>query len=74
MNIGDTIKCSDKDNLINTMTGLAKDGIQTDFDYSKKDEYRLVVIQIDDMTEQMQGVEVPDIPITPLKHEEIYKV
>ena len=35
LKVGDTIKCHDKDDLIKTMTELAKCGIVTDFLYEK---------------------------------------
>lgn len=35
MRVGDTIKCNDADDLIKTMTELAKEGIETDFVYEK---------------------------------------
>lgn len=35
MNVGDTIKCRDKDDMVDTMVELAKDGIETDFLYEK---------------------------------------
>lgn len=36
MKIGDTIQCANADDAINTMTELAKEGIETDFLYKKK--------------------------------------
>ena len=33
--VGDTIKCHDKDDLIKTMTELAKENVGTDFLYEK---------------------------------------
>ena len=35
LNVGDTIKCADADDCINTMSELAKEGIETDFLYEK---------------------------------------
>lgn len=35
MNVGDTIKCRDKDDMVDTMVELAKEGIETDFLYEK---------------------------------------
>lgn len=32
---GDTIQCADVDETINTMTDLAKNGVETDFLYKK---------------------------------------
>lgn len=32
---GDTIQCADADDAINTMTDLAKNGVETDFLYKK---------------------------------------
>ena len=45
MNIGDTIQCSDVDDLIKTMIACAKEGIETDFDYNDKN-VNLVVTAI----------------------------
>lgn len=45
MNVGDTIKCYDMDDLIETMCECAKAGIETDFDYSE-DKPRLIVTAI----------------------------
>ena len=33
--VGDTIKCHDKDEMLQVMTNLAKQGILTDFMYEK---------------------------------------
>lgn len=38
MKVGDTIKCANADDIINTMTELAKEDIETDFMYEKKTE------------------------------------
>lgn len=35
MKIGDTIKCADAEDMIETMYALAKEGIETDFMYEK---------------------------------------
>lgn len=35
MNIGDTIKCNDADDMIETMSKLSKDGIESEFLYEK---------------------------------------
>ena len=35
LKVGDTIKCRDADDLIDTMKDLAKEGIETDFVYEK---------------------------------------
>ena len=35
LKVGDTIKCSDKDEIIYLTQELAKEGIQTDFMYEK---------------------------------------
>ena len=35
MNVGDTIKCHDEDDMIRAMTELAREGIETDFVYEK---------------------------------------
>lgn len=45
MNIGDTIRCCDLDDLINTMIECARSGVETDFDYSE-DKPRLIVTAI----------------------------
>ena len=44
LKVGDTIKCHDKDDLIKTMTELAKCGIETDFLYEKDGENRLWLV------------------------------
>ena len=45
LKIGDTIKCSDADDMIDTMERLTKSGINTDFVYEKdgKEGFWLVV-------------------------------
>lgn len=35
LKIGDTIKCASKDDAVDTMQNLAKEGIDTDFLYEK---------------------------------------
>ena len=35
LKVGDTIKCADADDMINTMTDLAREDIFTDFLYEK---------------------------------------
>lgn len=35
MNIGDTIECNDADDMIETMSKLLKDGIESEFLYEK---------------------------------------
>ena len=35
LKIGDTIKCHDANDMINTMTDLAQEGIDSDFVYEK---------------------------------------
>ena len=35
LKVGDTIKCSDADEMISVMNELAKENIQTDFCYEK---------------------------------------
>ena len=35
LKVGDTIKCANKEDLLNTHNNLAKNGIQTDFMYEK---------------------------------------
>lgn len=46
LKIGDTIKCSDADDMIDTMERLTKSGINTDFVYEKdgKEGFWLEVI------------------------------
>lgn len=48
--VGDTIKCNDKDEMLQVMTNLAKQGIFTDFMYEKDGMkgYWLVVERIKD--------------------------
>ena len=48
LQIGDTIICSSKDNLIDTMMELAQAGIETDFVYGDEDKYKLVVTGIEE--------------------------
>ena len=36
--VGDTIKCADADDCINTMIKLSKEGVETDFLYEKDGE------------------------------------
>ena len=38
LNVGDTIKCANAEDMINTMQELAKENIQTDFLYEKDGE------------------------------------
>jgi hypothetical protein len=35
LKVGDTIKCANKEDCVNTMTELAKCGVETDFLYEK---------------------------------------
>ena len=35
MKVGDTIKCADKEDCVNAIVNLAKEGIETDFLYEK---------------------------------------
>lgn len=46
LKIGDTIKCSDADDMVDTMEELTKSGINTDFVYKKdgKEGFWLEVI------------------------------
>lgn len=46
LKIGDTIKCSDADDMIDTMNELVKSGVETDFLYKKdgKEGFWLEVI------------------------------
>ena len=41
LKVGDTIKCADKEDCVNTMVNLAKEGIETDFLYEKDGEQGL---------------------------------
>ena len=45
LSVGDTIKCYDKEDLLNTHNALAKSGITTEFEYELNGEkgYWLVV-------------------------------
>ena len=45
LKIGDTIKCSDADDMVDTMNELVKSGVETDFLYKKdgKEGFWLVV-------------------------------
>lgn len=47
--VGDTIKCHDKDEMLQVMTNLAKRGIFTDFMYEKDgmEGYWLVVEKVE---------------------------
>lgn len=36
LKVGDTIRCADADDMINTMNKLSTEGIETDFLYQKK--------------------------------------
>jgi hypothetical protein len=38
LKVGDTIKCADKEDCVNTMVNLATEGIETDFLYEKDGE------------------------------------
>ena len=38
LNVGDTIKCANAEDMINTMQELANENIQTDFLYEKDGE------------------------------------
>ena len=38
LKVGDTIKCADKEDCVNAMVNLAKEGIETDFLYEKDGE------------------------------------
>lgn len=48
LKVGDTIKCRDKDDLVDTMQKLLKAGVETDFLYEKKRKARLVVRSVED--------------------------
>lgn len=45
LKVGDTIKCHDQDDMIDTMNELVKSGVETDFLYKKdgKEGFWLVV-------------------------------
>ena len=43
LNVGDTIKCANKEDCVKTMTDLAKEDIVTDFLYEKDGEQGIVV-------------------------------
>lgn len=45
--VGDTIKCRDKDDMVNTLTDLAREGIETDFMYEKDGENGLWLVVTD---------------------------
>lgn len=45
LEVGDTIQCKDKENAVDVMIELAKEGIDTDFDY-KDDKIYLVITKI----------------------------
>ena len=45
MKEGDTIKCSDADDTIQTMHDLATEGIETDFYYVDGELYGLIVLK-----------------------------
>lgn len=49
LKVGDTIKCANADDMINTMTELAKEDIETDFMYKKNGEqgFFLEVLNVD---------------------------
>lgn len=42
LSVGDTIKCYDKEDLLNTHNALAKSGITTEFEYELNGEKRLL--------------------------------
>ena len=44
LKVGDTIKCHDKDDMVNTMTELAKEDIYCDFMYEKDGEKGLWLV------------------------------
>lgn len=44
LQIGDTIKCADAEDMINTMHDLEKEGITTDFMYEKDGEKGLWLV------------------------------
>lgn len=44
LQVGDTIKCKDKDDMVDTMQALIKEGIDTDFMYEKDGEKGLWLI------------------------------
>jgi len=56
LNVGDTIKCADRDDAVNTMMELAENGIETDFLYEKdgKRGLWLVIEGIEDETNDIE--------------------
>lgn len=42
LKVGDTIKCHDPDDMIDTMNELVKSGVETDFLYKKDGKRRLL--------------------------------
>ena len=56
LNVGDTIKCADRDDAVNTMMELAENGIETDFLYEKdgKRGLWLVIEGIEDETNDIK--------------------
>lgn len=44
LKVGDTIKCFDKDDLVDTFQALQKEGVDTDFLYEKDGEKGLWLI------------------------------
>lgn len=50
LSIGDTIKCADKEDCVNMMLELAKEGVETDFLYEKdgKKDFWLEVEKVEE--------------------------
>lgn len=46
MKVGDFITCADAEDLIHTMQELAKNGVDTDFNYDVPNAYRLEVLKV----------------------------
>ena len=46
MNVGDTIKCSNAEEMINVMYELTKEGIDTDFMFEKDGEKGLWLVVV----------------------------
>ena len=47
LKVGDTIKCHDKDDMVNISTSLAQEGIMTDFMYEKDGKQGLWLVVVD---------------------------
>lgn len=49
LKVDDKIYCKDRDDLIETMTELAKNGVETDFFYPEGDDPVLIVTKIEEV-------------------------